>query len=406
MYRSHTVGVLVIAYNEEGFVGDVIETVPEYVDRVYVVDDGSTDGTWAEIERAANRVNRRQREPTVTGTGVTLSPRVVPIEMNRNVGVGAAKKAGYRRALDDGVDVVATMDGDGQMDPDDLYRFLDPIVDGRVGFAKGNRLWYEESRVGMPRFRLLGNSILSFLTKLSSGYFGMVDPQNGYTAISREALSDLNLHGLTDRYGFLNDVLTALNVNGVTIADVVHPARYGEEVSGINLTGFVPRLSALLLHRFVRRLKSRYLVFEFHPLVFYYLFGTLGLAASPVLALGTLLTAPSVWAGLMGLGISGLIFLLGVFGLTMGMSEDVEQNAGNVVHVADEDLDVATAAPTKSFERPTSADDESPEARTAPAPAPRGPVVTDGAGADRTGTDRQYDRPPLSHRDADDGGAP
>lgn len=404
VYRNHTVGVVVIAYNEEEFVGDVIETVPDYVDRVYAVDDGSEDDTWGSIQSAADRMNAAQTEPAVTGTGVTLAPRVVPIQMTQNGGVGAAKKAAYRRAIQDGIDVVAAMDGDGQMDPDDLYRFLDPIVDGHAGFSKGNRLWFKESRVGMPRFRLLGNSILSFLTKLSSGYFGMVDPQNGYTAISREALADLPLHKMTDRYGFLNDQLAALNVNDVTIADVVHPAKYGDEVSGIDLTGFVPRLSGLLFKRFLWRLKTRYLVFEFHPLVFYYLFGTLAMGAGLGIAALTLFTANSALMGLTGLGLSTLVFFLGVFGLTMGMVEDVEQNAGNVVHVADEDLEVATAAPSEPLETTNT-----PSATTPPTQATRAPsVVTDGSGSaatmdtDTDTTDRQQEhqtghRPPLAN---------
>jgi glycosyltransferase involved in cell wall biosynthesis len=409
VYRNHTVGVVVIAYNEEEFVGDVVETVPDYVDRVYVVDDGSTDNTWDVIQSAASRLNAQQADPAVTATGVTLAPRIVPIQMTENGGVGAAKKAAYRRAIQDGIDVVASMDGDGQMDPDDLYRFLDPIVDGHAGFTKGNRLWYRESRVGMPGFRVLGNSILSFLTKLSSGYFGMVDPQNGYTAISREALVDLPLHKMTDRYGFLNDQLATLNVNGVTIADVVHPAHYGDEVSGIDLTGFVPRLSVLLLHRFIHRLKTRYLVFEFHPLVFYYLFGTLAMGAGLGLSVLTLFAAQSAFAGLMGLGLSALVFFTGVFGLTAGMIHDVEQNEGNVVHVADEDLEVATAAPSEPLETTTT-----PSATTGSSPptnAGGASVATDGSGdkepsehdrsefeSERLGRGR---RAPLSHRGAD-----
>lgn len=338
MYNGATVGVVITAYNEEGFVGSVVESIPDYVDRVYVVDDGSTDGTWSEIQAVADQVNAAPREPVTTGTGALLHHRVVPIAMRENGGVGAAKKAAYRQVLDDGLDVVATMDGDGQMDPADLHRFLEPILAGHVGYTKGNRLWYPSSRAGMPGFRLFGNGVLSVLTKLSSGYFGMMDPQNGYTAISREALLDLPLDRMTDRYGFLNDQLAALNVNRVRIADVVHRARYGDEVSGIHLIDFVPRLSVLLANRFAWRLANRYVIFDFHPLVVYYLLGLFAMLAGGMLGLATLLS-PAAGTSLTGLGVASIVTLLGAIAFTMGMVHDAEQNAGNVLHVPMSGLD-------------------------------------------------------------------
>jgi glycosyltransferase involved in cell wall biosynthesis len=250
-YRDATVGVVVPAYNEEAFVGDVVESVPAFVDRVYPVDDSSTDDTWSEITAAAARVNER-RAPTPPFDRV-----VVPHRHDQNQGAGGAAITGYREALADGVDVVASIDGDGQMDPQFLPAFLDPVVEGRVAYAKGDRLAGHEHVAAMPRWRLFGNLLLTGLTRVASGYWRLRDPQNGYTVISREALAELDLDHLYERYGFLNDVLVHLSVDDRSVADVSHPAWYGEESSGIQYRSFVPRLSLLLTHRFVWRLRRQ-----------------------------------------------------------------------------------------------------------------------------------------------------
>ena len=194
MYNGNTVGVVVPAYNEQGFVGEVIDTVPDFVDRVYVVDDRSTDDTWQEIRDHAEAANRAastpeaprasEIEPKLADGGLATSERVIPIRHETNRGVGAAIKTGYRHAREDGMDVTGVMAGDGQMDPDLLAGLVDPIVENGADYAKGNRLLDSEFREDMPRFRLVGNWMLSFLTKISSGYWNTGDPQNGYTAIS------------------------------------------------------------------------------------------------------------------------------------------------------------------------------------------------------------------------------
>ncbi|MHC3437103.1 glycosyltransferase family 2 protein [Natrialbaceae archaeon A-gly3] len=284
MYEGHSIGVVVPAYNEAGLVGGVIETMPPYVDRVYVVDDRSTDGTWREILRYTDRRERAtvaddeidERTGTVADGGTS---RVVPIRHDRNRGVGAAIKTGYGRARSDRMDVTAVMAGDGQMDPAQLDRLLDPIVSGRAAYAKGDRLRGRD-RSSMSSWRLFGNGLLSFLTKVSSGYWRMMDPQNGYTAISLEALEAIDVEGLYDEYGFANDLLVVLNTHGFTVADVSMPAVYGEETSHIQYHSFVPGLSWLLCKRFCRRLYVRYLLEDFHPLAFMYGLGVLAGAAT------------------------------------------------------------------------------------------------------------------------------
>lgn len=297
MYRGKTVGVVVPAYDEEGFVGDVIETVPDFVDRIYVIDDASTDGTWDEIRTAAERVDG---SPPVTdgGAGSTSAARhdatdgdaafdrrVVSIRHSENRGVGAAIKTGYLRACEDGVDVTAVMAGDGQMDPAMLERIVRPVVEDRADYAKGNRLSTPGYRAGMSSWRLFGNWLLTFLTKVASGYWRTVDPQNGYTAISLRALSELDIEDVYDDYGFANALLVRLNVHGMRVADVSMPAVYGDERSTIRYSTFVPKLSALLLRGFLWRLKAKYVVREFHPLALLYGLGALGAGGGVLAAL-------------------------------------------------------------------------------------------------------------------------
>ena len=253
MYNDHTVAVVVPAYNESGFVGDVIETLPAFVDRAYVIDDQSTDDTWKEITTTAERIND---SVTATDGGASFEQRVVPIRHDENRGVGGAIKTGYLRARDDEIDVTAVMGGDGQMDPAILERIIEPIVDGEADYAKGNRLVYETDHEQMPRFRLLGNRLLTLLTKIASGYWRVGDPQMGYTAISMEALHDADIEGMYEFYGYCNDLLVRLNVTGHRVADVPSPLNYGDEHSDISYLTYIPRVSLMLLRTFLWRLWS------------------------------------------------------------------------------------------------------------------------------------------------------
>ncbi len=310
MYRDHTVGVVVPAYNEEAFVGEVIAGLPSYVDRIYAVDDGSTDGTWEEILRLAEADERPETvEPGLADGGVPLSRRVVPLRHETNRGPGAAIKTGYLKALEEGVDVTATVDGDGQMDPDLLARLLDPIVAGDAGYAKGNRLVDRAYWQEMPRLRLVGNVVLSFLAKVASGYWRSRDAQNGFTAISREALVAVGVEELYEYYGYCDELLVRLNVHDVRVADVPMPARYGAETSTIRYSRYIPRVSMMLLRNFLWRLWRKYLLQAFHPLVLAYLagMGSVGLAGLfAVLGVATAATGGAV----LPFAVSALVFLL------------------------------------------------------------------------------------------------
>ncbi|SEM02380.1 glycosyltransferase family 2 protein [Haloferax larsenii] len=351
MYREHTIGVVVPAYNEAGFVGDVIDTMPDYVDRMYVIDDCSTDDTWAEIQEYAAKINdsapetesdsetfsfRDETPEPLTDGGTAFADRVVPIQHEENRGVGGALKTGYCRALEDEVDITAVMGGDGQMDPDILDRFLDPIVDGDADYTKGNRLLYKGYREGMSKWRFFGNSILTFLTKIASGYWKMMDPQNGYTAISYYALDNVGIEDMYEYYGYCNDLLVKLNAKGMKIADVAMPAVYGDEESSIKYSSYIRKVSRMLLANFLWRLKVKYLVLDFHPLAIFYVFGALTTFVS-LLGAGWSVYAKFVWGDSLFLrgSISLTLFMTGSLFLMFAMLFDMQVNESKEVQIHD-----------------------------------------------------------------------
>ena len=332
MYRNKTVGAVIPAYNEEPHIGEVIETLPEFVDRAYVVDDDSTDGTWAEIERHAEAVNEPPPEdPPVTDGGVALDPRIVPIQHDDNRGVGGAIKTGYLHALDDGIDVTAVIAGDGQTQPDIVERIVAPVAEGTAGYAKGNRLLGRD-RDDMPRLRQVGNFVLTFITKIASGYWKLMDPQNGSTAISHEALDRVDIEEMYEDYGYCNDLLIRLNANGVRVADVSRRAVYEDETSHIEYRTYVPKVSALLLRGFLRRLRTKYLVRDFHPLPLLYYLGALGAGSGLVAALARLLRSDDETRGVVG---SLLLLFLGCLSLVLAMAFDHDENRDLQVRLYD-----------------------------------------------------------------------
>jgi len=277
MYREKKVAVVVPAYNEERLIGQVLETMPEFVDKIIVVDDCSRDGTAEVVEQY------RQED----------KGRLVLIRHERNQGVGAAIATGLAWTRDHKFDIVATMDGDGQMDPSDLSSLLDPIVHGETDFTKGNRLFTKQAWSMMPRRRYLGNAGASLLTKIASGYWHIADSQSGYRAISLPALERLDLDRLYRRYGVPNHLLVMLNVCNVRVRDVVvKPVYQIGEKSGFEPLLMVPRLLWLLLKWFLWRLKEKYIIRDFHPLVFFYLMAAILGAA----ALGLAVRLFLVWA--------------------------------------------------------------------------------------------------------------
>jgi glycosyltransferase involved in cell wall biosynthesis len=249
------VAVVVPAHNEETLIAETIRTIPDFVDHVFVVDDHSSDGTVVAVRALAN-------------------PRVEVLEHDRNMGVGAAILTGYRRALAERIDVTAVMAADAQMDPGDLEKLAAPVARGEVDYAKANRLFTGQAWEVIPRYRYLGNAVLSLLTKVASGYWHVADSQSGYTAISLEYLELLDLDRIYPRYGFPNDMLVHLNVWNARVRDYPSRPIYGVgERSGIRLRKVVPSISWLLFKGFFWRMREKYIIRDFHPLVFFYFLG-------------------------------------------------------------------------------------------------------------------------------------
>ena len=238
------VAVILPCFNEAPRIAAVLASVPAWVRTVVVVDDASSD-TTCEVARSVG------------------DPRVVVEVHPRNRGVGAATCTGYRVAQALGADICVKMDGDGQMAAEDLPALLEPILAGRADYSKGNRFHDLDALDRMPWVRRLGNSVLSFLIKLVSGYWSIFDPTNGYTAIRSDTLRRLRLDQLSEHYFFETSILVELNIRGAVVEDVPMPARYGEETSSLRIGRVIRQFPPLMVRGLCRRLFWRYLVYDF-----------------------------------------------------------------------------------------------------------------------------------------------
>ncbi|BAI60838.1 putative glycosyltransferase [Methanocella paludicola SANAE] len=313
LFRKYSIGVVVPAYNEELLIEETINGIPEYVERIYVIDDCSTDHTPNIVRRLGD-------------------PRVTFIRHEKNQGVGGAIVTGYKLALDDGMDLVAVMAGDNQMDPAQLPRLLLPIIEGKADYTKGNRLISRKYSEGMSRWRLFGNNLLSLLTKIASGYWRISDPQNGYTVISRQALQALDLDSVYTYYGYCNDLLIKLNTFGMRAIDVAIPARYGRERSSIRYSRFILKVAPMIFRGFLWRLKTKYVVLDSNPLVLLYAAGMLLLPLGLLFCAWILVEAvlrASISAGYLPLAaiitLTGLQFLF----FAMMFDRQAERSAGS-----------------------------------------------------------------------------
>lgn len=259
--RNPHVAVIIPCFNVERQVERVVASVPQTVRTLVVVDDCSTDATAAALARLSD-------------------PRVVRVAHSANQGVGGAMVSGYRAALERGAQICVKMDGDGQMAPEYLPQLLEPLLRGEADYSKGNRFRDLDALVQMPRLRLIGNGVLSFLTKLVSGYWSIFDPTNGYTAIHADVLQRLDLDRLDRRYFFETSMLIELNIQGAVVRDVEIPARYADEVSSLRVWSEVLRFPPRLLRGFARRFFWRYMIRDFNVLTLCVL------AAVPLLLFG------------------------------------------------------------------------------------------------------------------------
>jgi len=315
MLNDKTVAVVIPAYNEENQIIQVLEGIPAFVDRVIVVDDCSTDNTatvilnyiandhsevppllvaerkieqskYSRAEIVLDNIMRQESEYFTPAAILNEQPeraRIIFIKHQKNEGVGAAIASGYKWCLDHQIECTAVMAGDGQMDPAELESICMPVVRDGIDYVKGNRLIHRSAWLVIPRTRYLGNSILSILTKIASGYWHVSDTQSGYTAISLQALQSIKIHQIYKKYGMPNDLLVKLNIAFCTIKEVgIKPVYDIGERSKMKVFKVVPRISWLLLKLFFNRLWVKYLIRDFHPLFLLYHFSfLLGLLSVP-----------------------------------------------------------------------------------------------------------------------------
>jgi glycosyltransferase involved in cell wall biosynthesis len=240
MLPPASVAVVIPSYKVTRHILGVIAGIGPEVARIYVVDDKCPDGSGAFV-----RANCQD-------------PRVTVIEHEQNQGVGGAVMSGYRAAIADGAAVIVKIDGDGQMDASLIPDFVAPILAGEADYTKGNR-FFDLERIGsMPPMRLFGNAVLSFLTKLSSGYWDLFDPTNGYTAIHADAARYLPFDKISRRYFFETDMLFRLNTLGAVVTDVPMDAVYGDEVSNLKISRIVTEFAAKHVRNFFKRLFYNY----------------------------------------------------------------------------------------------------------------------------------------------------
>jgi len=317
VYRDKRIALVIPAHNEEKLVLPTLDSVPAFVDRVYVVDDASTDGTAALV---------RER--------ICHEGRVQLLQRSENRGPGAAIISGYKQARDDGFDLVVVVGGDNQMPLEQMTDFLDPLINGAADYTKGNRFMHRQYAMAsipgiMPKSRLVGNAIISSFTKIASGYYKIVDVVDGYTAITREALAVIDWDKAWQGYGYPMDFLIRLNAYGFRVKDIPRRAVYlpGERQSQIKGLRYALRVSPMLVRGFFWRLWNKYILWNFHPLVFFYFAGII------LFPLGVLMGLWLVYQQIIGVGVSGpraildaLLIIMGTQFLLFAMMFDMQES--------------------------------------------------------------------------------
>lgn len=251
------IAVAIPCYKVTRHVLGVIAAIPPEVETIYAVDDACPDGSGRFIE-ANNK-----------------DPRVRVLYNPENQGVGGAIVTAYKAAITDAMDIVVKIDGDGQMNPALLPMFVRPLLRGQADYTKGNRFYRPESVQGMPPVRLFGNAALSFLTKLSCGYWNVMDPTNGYTAVRTCVLAELPLDKLERRYFFETDLLFRLNTVRAVVKDIPMDSVYADEESNLKVGKVLPEFLGKHMSRLWRRYIYNYLVRDFNVGTLYSLSGTL-----------------------------------------------------------------------------------------------------------------------------------
>jgi dolichol-phosphate mannosyltransferase len=253
-YKIFKIAVVIPCYNVASHIQEVILEIPHFIDLIVAVNDASLDQTGKILDSIQDN-------------------RLRVIHHPRNKGVGGATLTGFQQALTEGAEILVKMDGDGQMDPAYLPALLDPIIEEGYSYTKGNRFLHSRELSQMPFFRRWGNFCLTFLTKMTSGYWHIFDPQNGYWAIRGNDLAILNLGKIHNRFFLENDMLVQLNVFNLRVKDIAIPARYGSEKSSMRLYRIVFSFPFFLFDRFWYRFYQKYVLRDFSPIAIFFLTG-------------------------------------------------------------------------------------------------------------------------------------
>lgn len=300
--------VVIPAYRVELHIIDLLGRIGPEVKRIFVVDDACPNGSGKLVEKSVK------------------DKRVKVLYNPENLGVGGAVMAGYKAAIAEGADIVVKLDGDGQMHPEDIPALVRPLLRGDADYSKGNRFDSLDDLYLMPRIRILGNAVLSLWSKLSSGYWSITDPTNGFTAVHRIALQRVDLKKLSQRYFFESDMLFRLNLAGAVVEDVALPARYGDEKSNLKISKVLFEFPWKFTKNQIKRVFYRYYLREWS-------------IASIELPLGSLLVGFGTWFGLVSflsaseagratsagqVTISSLAIILGVQLLLSFLSYDIQ----------------------------------------------------------------------------------
>ncbi|MBF0244170.1 MAG: glycosyltransferase family 2 protein [Planctomycetes bacterium] len=313
MYREKKISLVIPCRNEERLIRPTLEEVPDYFDIVFAVDDGSDDGTARVIGELAEK-----------------DPRICLIRHPSNLGVGQSIIDGYRRSLEEGVDIAVVIGGDHQMPIEESPRLLDAVIDDGVDYAKGNRFMGDGSAFKiMPKTRFIGNTLLSLMTKVASGHYGVFDVVDGFTAISRQAMQRVDWDKAWKGYGYPMDFIIRIHSHGFQIADVPRTAIYteGERQSQIKGFRYMLRVTPMIFRAFWHRLVTRYIYADFHPLVLMYMLGLILLPMGGFL--GVWLVLDKIF--LAGTAVTGsrsvmcaLLLVSGLQLFTMAMAMDLQ----------------------------------------------------------------------------------
>ena len=276
---GYSVCVVIPAYKVRKQIVSVIQSVGPEVDKILVIDDYCPEKTGHLVKQ------------------LITDPRVEVIFLPANKGVGGAVIAGYERAMELGIDIVVKVDGDGQMNLADLKSLICPIIKGEADYTKGNRFYNLEGIASMPKMRIVGNLVLSFLSKFSTGYWNIFDPNNGFTAITAPVLKTLPLHKIEKRYFFESDLLFRLYLSRAKVVDVPLEARYGEEKSNLKISKSLYEFSFKHFRNTLKRISYIYFIQDFS-------LASIELPAGLVLAIFGLTTGISSWLSSMRTGIA------------------------------------------------------------------------------------------------------